>query len=194
MRIIGGFHRGRQIDAPEGLTTRPMTDRVRENLFNLLRDEVPEAVVLDVFCGSGALGLEALSRGAATCTFVDADEGAIQAVGTNCERLGLSKQARILRRDALRPGTWLRPAGAAAYTVIFIDPPYVMTAEPSGQARLAGMIAEFVRIGLVAPNAAVMIRTERDVQIPLPWEGFIKYDERSYGSTTLYLMMYKGTP
>ena len=104
MRIIAGIHRTRQIDAPEGLTTRPMTDRVRENLFNLLGDTVGGATVLDLFCGSGALGLEALSRGAAPVTFVDADLAAVTVVEANCRRLGLEKQARILRRDVLRPG------------------------------------------------------------------------------------------
>jgi len=192
MRIIAGFHRGRQIEAPEGLTTRPMTDRVRENLFNILAPLVEDAVVLDLFCGSGALGLEALSRGAAYATFVDADRAAIEAVETNCRRLGLQERARILRRDALRPGPWIRPVGAATYTLLFADPPYRLTADPAGQEQLAGAVAVLERLGCVAPGAMAMLRVERGTKVALPWPGFDLADERSYGTTTFYLMTYRG--
>jgi len=188
MRIIGGYHRGRKIEAPEGLSTRPMTDRVRENLFNIIQAELPGAVVLDLFCGSGALGLEALSRGAATCTFVDSGRAAVEMVEANCQLLGLSDRVRILQRDVLSPGQWIKPAGADAYTIIFVDPPYVMTADPDGRARLAGMGTELVRLGVVAAGATVMLRAERGVDTGLPWEGFVVDDVRSYGSTTLHLM------
>ena len=191
MRIIAGIHRGRQIVAPEGLTTRPMTDRVRENLFNILAPLVDEAVVLDLFCGSGALGLESLSRGAARATFVDTDAAAIEAVETNCGRLGLNERARILRRDVLRPGPWIRPIGVASYTLIFVDPPYKMTADPAGQQRLAEMVRALARLGCVAARTVAMLRTERGAAIELPWEGFGLADQRSYGSTTLYLMIRK---
>jgi 16S rRNA (guanine966-N2)-methyltransferase len=189
MRIIAGYHRGRPIDAPEGQTTRPMTDRVRENLFNLLREEVEGAVVLDAFCGSGALGLEALSRGAASCTFVDDDADAVACVRTNVERLDLGKQTRIIRRSGLKPGPWIKPQGADAYTVLFLDPPYRMTDSEGGQRQLEEMAAALVDLHLVAPGAVVMIRAERDVKLPLPWPGFAVYDERSYGTTTLHLMV-----
>jgi 16S rRNA (guanine966-N2)-methyltransferase len=189
MRIIGGFHRGRKIEAPEGETTRPMTDRVRENLFNLLREEVAGAVVLDVFSGSGALGIEALSRGAASCTFVDDDDDAIACIRANVERLGLAGQTRILRRSALKPGPWIKPHGADAYTILLIDPPYRMTESEGGQRQLAEMIAGLVDQGLVALGAVAMIRAERGIAMPLPWLGFAVFDERSYGTTTLHLMI-----
>ena len=191
MRIIAGFHRGRKIDAPEGLTTRPMTDRVRENLFNILGAAVVDAVVLDLFCGSGALGLECLSRGAAAATFVDADRAAIEAVETNCRRLGLKERIRILRRDVLRPGPWIRPAGAESYTLLFVDPPYKMTADPAGQERLAEMVQALGRLGCIAPQAIAMLRAERGTPVKLPWEGFDLIDERTYGTTTLYLMIHR---
>jgi len=188
MRIIAGFHRGRKIEAPEGLTTRPMTDRVRENLFNIIAAEIPDAVVLDLFCGSGALGLESLSRGAAAATFVDADGEAIKVVETNCQRLGFKERVRILRRDALRPGAWIRPAGAESYTLLLVDPPYKMTADPAGRQRLADMAQALARLGCVAPHAVAMLRAERGTALALPWEGFDLADERSYGTTTLYFM------
>ena len=192
MRIIAGIHRTRQIDAPPGLTTRPMTDRVRENLFNLLGDTVVNATVLDLFCGSGALGIEALSRGATRVTFVDTDLAAINVVETNCKRLGLEKQARILRRDVLRPGPWIRPVGAKDYALVFIDPPYKMSAEPGGQAQLAAMAEALVGLECVARGALAMIRVERNTRITLPWAGFEFSDQRSYGTTTLCLMTYLG--
>jgi 16S rRNA (guanine966-N2)-methyltransferase len=191
MRIIAGFHRGRKIEAPEGLTTRPMTDRVRENLFNIIAAEIPDAVVLDLFCGSGALGLESLSRGAAAATFVDTDRAAIEAVETNCQRLGLTERVRILRRDGLRPGAWIRPTGAESYTLLFVDPPYKMTADPAGQERLADMVRTLVALGCVAPQAVAMLRAERGTAVKLPWQGFDLIDERTYGTTTLYLMIHR---
>jgi len=193
MRIIAGSHRSRRIDAPEGLATRPMTDRVRENLFNLLGDTAVGATVLDLFCGSGALGLEALSRGAARVTFVDAGPEAVSVVETNCRRLGLAEKARVIRRDVLRPGPWIRPVGAKDYTLVFVDPPYKMSADPAGQARLAAMAEALARLGCFARGALVMLRVERGVQIALPWAGFELADQRSYGTTTLYLMTYLGT-
>ena len=192
MRIIAGVHRSRQIEAPEGLTTRPMTDRVRENLFNLLGDTVVNAMVLDLFCGSGALGLEALSRGAARVTFADADRDAVGVVETNCRRLGLAERARILRRDVLRPGPWIRPVGVKDYALIFVDPPYKMSADPAGQAKLAAMAEALVQLECVARGALVMLRVERGTHIGLPWAGFELSDGRSYGTTTLYLMAYVG--
>jgi len=192
MRIIAGIHRTRQIDAPEGLTTRPMTDRVRENLFNLLGNTVVGATVLDLFCGSGALGLEALSRGAARVTFVDADLAAVTVVEANCRRLGLEKQARILRRDVLRPGPWIRPVGAKDYTLVFVDPPYKMSADPQGQAQLAAMAQTLVQLECIARGALVMLRAERGTRVGLPWAGFELVEGRSYGTTTLYLMTYAG--
>jgi 16S rRNA (guanine966-N2)-methyltransferase len=193
MRIIAGFHRGRQIDAPEGLTTRPMTDRVRENLFNLLGPAVVDAVVLDLFCGSGALGIESLSRGAAWCTFVDDDRAAVEAVETNCRRLGLEERAKIVRRDSLRPGPWIGPPRGGGYSLIFVDPPYRMTADPAGRRGLAEMIEKLQRLHCIAPGATAMLRVARGTQHELPWPGFDLVDERSYGTTTLYLMMYRSS-
>jgi 16S rRNA (guanine966-N2)-methyltransferase len=192
MRIIAGFHRGRAIEAPAGMSTRPMTDRVRESLFNLLGETIQGAVVLDVFSGSGALGLESLSRGARTCTFVDDDPAAIKIIEDNCNLLKVTGQVRILMRNALRPGAWVKPQGADAYTHVFMDPPYKMSADPGGQEQLAAAARQLVDLGAVIPGTLWMLRTQRGAAIPLPWPGFDVFDERSYGSTTLYLMVYHG--
>jgi 16S rRNA (guanine966-N2)-methyltransferase len=189
MRIIAGFHRGRQLVAPEGLTTRPMTDRVRESLFNILSTAVEDAVVLDLFCGSGALGLESLSRGARWCLFVDMDKEALAAVESNGRTLRLEGQMRIARRSALEPGRWILPP-PDKFTLIFADPPYKMTLEPAGRQRLAAMAAELARLDAVAPGAVAMIRVKRGTPFDARWPGWRIVDERSYGTTTFYLMEY----
>jgi len=192
MRIIGGEFRRRALLAPQGRTTRPMTDRVRENLFNLLGPEASAgAVVCDLFCGSGALGLEALSRGADACTFVDRDASAIEAVEENCERLGVEGRVRIERRDALRPGPWIVPPGGQSYTLLFVDPPYKIPAADQGRRRLEEMARRLVALGCVAPGAVAMLRAKRGTDPGLPWEGFDLTDTRTYGTTTLHLMTYR---
>jgi 16S rRNA (guanine966-N2)-methyltransferase len=194
MRIIAGTHRGRQLAAPEGLATRPMTDRVRENLFNLLAADVPGAVALDLFCGSGALGLEAMSRGAASCLFVDADPAALAVVEANRRSLGLLDGTRVARGDALRPGRWIVPSPPDQYTLVFVDPPYKMTADPAGRRRLAAMAEALDGLGAVAPRAAAMVRVRRGTPMDAPWPRWRVFDERSYGTTTLYLMEHEAAP
>jgi 16S rRNA (guanine966-N2)-methyltransferase len=192
MRIIAGIHRGRKLVAPAGLITRPMTDRVRENLFNILAPYLEGAVVLDLFCGSGALGLEALSRGARFCVFVDADAEAVKTAETNAAMLRLSGEVRFVRRDALRPGAWIKAPGGAGYTLLFADPPYRLTAEAAGRERLAEMARSLADLGCLAPGAVAMLRAKRGVPMDRSWPGFEWFDERTYGTTTLHLMEWTG--
>ena len=128
MRIVGGKYKGRLLTVPEGRTTRPTSDRAREAVFNILvhagwAPDLEGARVLDAFAGSGALGFEALSRGAAFCLFVETDEAARGAIRDNVENLGLFGTTRVHRRDAtqlgIRPGTQ-----AEAFDLVFLDPPY----------------------------------------------------------------------
>src|SRR5215813_3342294 len=128
MRIVGGTFKGRAIAAPEGRATRPTSDRARESIFNVLAHAdwspgVEGRRVLDLFAGSGALGFEALSRGAAFALFVDTDAAARGAIRENIETLGLFGETRIHRRDATDLG--LKPAGVGApFDLVFLDPPY----------------------------------------------------------------------
>lgn len=117
MRIIAGTHRGHRIAAPKGRETRPTSDRVRENAFNLI-GPVEGADVLDLFAGSGAMGLEALSRGAAHATFVEKDRDACRVIGENLDRLGL--KAIVLPMDAVRAVEQER----RTYDLVLCDPPY----------------------------------------------------------------------
>jgi 16S rRNA (guanine966-N2)-methyltransferase len=117
MRIIAGSHRGRRISAPKGRDTRPTSDRVRENAFNLI-GPVDDAEVLDLFAGSGALGLEALSRGAAHATFVESDREACRVINANLDRLGL--HATVLCQDAVRAVAQEQ----RRFDLVLCDPPY----------------------------------------------------------------------
>ena len=129
MRVIGGRSRGRRLAAKLPAAVRPTSDRVRESIFDILgsRGGVEGLRVVDLFCGSGALGLEALSRGAASATFVDQDAAALEAVRTNLTSIGLGDEPTTVVRAAL-PG-WL--AGAPSFDLALCDPPYTFDAGPS---------------------------------------------------------------
>ncbi len=120
MRIIAGTARGRRIEAPEGMDTRPTLDKVREAVFGKLQFVIPESNVLDMFAGSGAMGLEALSRGAATCTFIDISKKAVVTVKKNADFLGFSDRAVIYKGDSVK----ILEGVDEIYDFIFIDPPY----------------------------------------------------------------------
>lgn len=122
MRIISGSLKGRKLESPRSLPIRPATDRVRESIFNLIaaRRSFESATVLDLFCGTGALGLEAVSRGASTVTFVDVNRDAIRLTRRNAEILGVTDRATFLVRDGLK----FLSRDRAEYDLIFADPPY----------------------------------------------------------------------
>jgi 16S rRNA (guanine966-N2)-methyltransferase len=172
MRVIAGRWGGRRLQAPPGVATRPTSDRVREALFSVLGARVEGARVLDLFAGSGALGLEALSRGAAEATFVDSAPAAVRAVRANLAALGI--EAEVRRADARR---FLGSASAAArqYDLVLLDPPY----------RLAGRLGPELTAALpavLAPGAAVVAESDRRAPLTL---GLELHDERRYGDTLI---------
>ena len=121
MRVVAGELRGRKISAPEGTTTRPTTDMAREAIFNALTslDVIVEANVLDLFAGSGALGIEALSRGAKHCTFIERDRDALASLQDNIKKLGLTDRTTVIRADALLAATKV-----SGIDLVMADPPY----------------------------------------------------------------------
>jgi 16S rRNA (guanine(966)-N(2))-methyltransferase RsmD len=172
MRVIAGTYGGRRLQAPPGEATRPTADRVREALFSILGDRVGGARVLDLFAGSGALGLEALSRGAVSATFVDSAPAAIRALRANLEALGA--EAEVVRADALR---WLRsaPASARQYDLVFLDPPYRRAGELG--APLSAALAP-----VLAAGALVVAEADRRAPLELTMPAT---DERRYGDTLI---------
>ena len=172
MRIVAGRWGGRRLTTPKGLATRPTSDRVREALFSILGEFVQDARVLDLFAGSGALGLEALSRGAAEATFVDSAAASVTAVRGNLEALG--GEAEVRRSDALR---FLRGAAGNArqYDLVLLDPPYRLAE------RLGRELSEALP-AVLAPSALVI--SESDRRAPLPLDLPLT-DERRYGDTLI---------
>lgn len=152
MRIIAGQWRGRRLVTPEGISTRPTADRTRESLFNMLASRIGtfEGLrVADLYAGSGALGLEALSRGAAFACFVEQDPRAVAAIRRNVETLGAGERAELLPRSAAALPS------SAPFHLVFADPPY---ARGSGSA----VVAEVIRAGWAARGSWLAIETERD--------------------------------
>src|SRR5687767_1912344 len=171
MRVIAGTHRGSRIAAPKGLATRPTGDRVREAAFNLI-GPVEDATVLDLFAGSGAMGLEALSRGAASVTFVESDRGACRTIADNLAKLALTG-ARITCGDAV----WALRQETRAYDLVLVDPPYEAWSEL--QPRLAELLPR-----TLAPNGLLVVETgaRTEPELPLPLRT-----SRRYGSARLTL-------
>jgi len=186
MRIVSGQYRGKSIATPPGDTTRPTSDRARQAVFNILEHaawapELRGARVIDLFAGSGALGLEALSRGAAFCLFVETDEAARGAIRQNVDAFSLFGQTRVHRRDAADLGP--RPASAGApFTVAFLDPPY---AKGLGERALAELAAG----DWLAPGAIIVFERGRDEIDPAP-PGFTVLDARDYGAARVLFLRF----
>ena len=171
MRVVAGTLGGRALRAPKGTATRPTSDRVREALFSILAS-VEGARVLDLFAGSGALGIEALSRGAATATFVDSAAGAVAAVRRNLDELGL--EGEVLRMAALR-ALACTPVSERQYDLVFLDPPY----------RLASSLGPQLSTALppiLARGARVVVESDRRGPLGLDLELL---RERQYGDTLI---------
>ena len=177
-RVIAGSARGIRLVAP-GPGTRPLSDRVKQTLFAILEPELPGARVLDLFAGSGAAGIEALSRGAAAATFVEADAGALIVIGENLARAHVEDRGRAVRADVTK---WLAKDGLAAgpFDVVFVDPPYN---QPAVLVRVLEMLG--ATAGLVSPNARVVAKHFwRDG--PPKTIGLLASDrERRFGETAL---------
>jgi 16S rRNA (guanine966-N2)-methyltransferase len=192
MRIVGGAYRGRAITTPPGPATRPTADRAREAIFNVLEHApwsggLHGVRVIDLFAGSGAMGLEALSRGAGFCLFVETDAAARGAIRDNVEALGgqgeLFGRTRIHRRDATdlgqRPG-----ADGPPFDVAFLDPPYAKGLGPPALAQLADG-------GWLAEGALVVFERGADEPAP-PTPGFERLDERRYGAAKVLFARWPG--
>ena len=174
MRIIAGEMRGRTLYAPAGMDTRPTQDKVRESIFNILRFDVPDARVLDLFAGSGALALEAVSRGAQSAVAVDFSRAAIECIRRNVQAARAEDRVRILPMDYRRAIDQLASRGER-FDLVFLDPPYRMV-------NTGEMAAQLYEKGLLDPECLVVIEHARDVAPVLP-PPFEAADERTYGQT-----------
>jgi 16S rRNA (guanine966-N2)-methyltransferase len=182
MRIVAGRHRGRRLMAPEGLETRPTHDRAREALFNILSHGEPRlagARFLDLFAGTGAVGLEAISRGAATVLLVEQDAEALRTAMANRDALGETRAVGILRGDACRLGRATQP-----YDIVFLDPPY-------GSGLHGPALRSLVEGGWLAPGACVVCELSAGDELTPP-DALTIEDERRYGKARFVFLRHVG--
>ncbi len=181
VRVIAGVAKGRRLGVPRGRAVRPTSDRVREALFASLGDVVEGAVVLDLFAGTGALAIEALSRGARRAVLVERDPKAAAVVAENLERTGLGASAHLTRMDAAR----FCVAPGEAFDLVLVDPPYT---EPA--TKILELLEDLRAAGGLAPGAIVVLeRDRRDAALPWPLPaGLVSRRVATYGDTVLHYL------
>ncbi|ODT83102.1 MAG: 16S rRNA (guanine(966)-N(2))-methyltransferase RsmD [Pelagibacterium sp. SCN 64-44] len=183
MRIVAGKFRGKQLASPADETIRPTADRVRESVFNILASRLGSGLdgrrVLDLFAGTGALGLEALSRGASHVTFVDTGAEARGLIRDHIEAFSAGGIAKLLRRDATALG---RPGTLGQFDLVFLDPPYH---QGLGEKALAEIAAN----GWLAPGATLVWEEAADAEVTVP-EGFTLDDTREYGAAAIRFLSF----
>lgn len=174
MRVITGKARGVQLKTPAGMLTRPTTDRVKEALFSIINFEIPGARVLDLFGGTGQLGIEALSRGARSAVFVDAREDACKLIRENLKRTKLEQGGRVVRSDYLEYLSRCKER----FDIILLDPPYA-------EVYLENALKRITEIDILESNGIIV--TERPLEKDLPWEfeGYTRSKDYKYGKTML---------
>lgn len=174
MRVITGKARGVQLKTPDGMLTRPTTDRVKEALFSIIHFEIPGARVLDLFGGTGQLGIEALSRGAKKAVFVDAQENACKLIKENLDRAKMTQDGLVVRSDYLQYLNRCRER----FDIILLDPPYA-------EVFLENALKRITEIDILESNGIIV--AERPVGKELPWEfeGYTRSKDYKYGKTLL---------
>ena len=183
MRIIAGLHRGRGILPPPGRTTRPITDRVKESLFSILTGQIREARVADIFAGTGSLGLEALSRGASFCSFVERDRHALRLLKQNIHTLGLDQQSQVTRKNAWLFSRW--SSTPEPFDLIFVDPPYADSRDCGPGSDLGKLLTGLSQPQILSREGTVVIRHEA-VSKPAKNYGSLELSQsRIYGSMAL---------
>jgi 16S rRNA (guanine966-N2)-methyltransferase len=179
MRVIAGSHRGRRLSAPQGRSLRPTSDKVREALFSILGPRVSGSRFLDLYAGTGAVGIEALSRGALVVTFVESDPKARQVMQKNLTTCGLVEQAE-LRAEATETFFRERQWQHAPYDIVFADPPY-------GDPKAVALVLANWNTGLLAPDAVMVIEQDARAELPAATEDARFTRRYRYGDTALFL-------
>ena len=176
MRVITGKARGVVLKTPEGIQTRPTTDRVKEALFSIVQFDIPGCRVLDLFGGTGQLGIEALSRGAKSAVFVDASDAACKLIKENLKRTKLENDAKVVRSDYME---YLRRC-RETFDVIFLDPPYA-------EVFLENSLNCITEIDILQTNGIIV--TERPLEKELSWDipGYTRSKDYKYGNTLITL-------
>jgi 16S rRNA (guanine(966)-N(2))-methyltransferase RsmD len=187
LRIISGEFGGRYIKAPPGQRTRPTAQMAREALFSIIAANVPDAVFVDLFSGSGAVGIEALSRGASKAVFADNDRRCCDVIRANLSNLSLNRSAAVVCADVMEPrafcrklGAGLHSVGASGADIVFADPPYALS-------DLRGLPAAIASLNLSKPECVIVIEHGCQSLMPEIAGGYVKYQAKRYGDTAMSL-------
>lgn len=174
MRVITGSARGVQLKTPEGMVTRPTTDRVKEAMFSIIHFDIPGAAVLDLFGGTGQLGIEALSRGAKSAVFVDAGEPACRLIKENLKRCRMEQQGRVVRSDYLD----FLSRSKEQFDIILLDPPYA-------EVFLENALKRITEIDILRTNGIIVAERPLGKELPWEFEGYERSRDYKYGKTLL---------
>lgn len=177
MRVITGQAKGRRLKAPRGMNTRPTSDRTKESLFNIIGDKVTNAGILDLYAGTGAIGIEALSRGAGRAVFVEKDPRVVRIIRENLELTGLAGQAQVICRDA-DDAVGYFAAQAKNFDIIFLDPPYMRN-------MLQKTLETLAKYKIVAPGGWVITESSKLDLLPDMSGNLKKIRQERYGDTIL---------
>ncbi len=178
MRVITGSARGVQLKTPEGMQTRPTTDKVKEALFSIIQFDIPGAKVLDLFGGTGQLGIEALSRGASAATFLDHSEAACRLIRENLRRTRLESKAKVIRGDYMEYLSRCREQ----YDIILLDPPYA-------EVFLENALKRIAEIDILQSGGIIVAERPLGKELPWDFEGFTRSRDYKYG--TILLTLYR---
>lgn len=177
MRVVAGTKKGHPLQAVPGKGTRPTVDKVKESIFNVIGPYFDGGIILDLYAGTGGLGIEALSRGAEKCIFVDANRKAVSIVSANLDTTGLRAQAEVYRNDANRALNALKKR-EMTFDIVFLDPPYA-------EQKIESQIAIMVDHGLLAPDAMIVAEHDEKDELRERIESVVKIREITYGQTTI---------
>jgi 16S rRNA (guanine966-N2)-methyltransferase len=183
VRIIGGELKGRRLYSIRGTAVRPTADRLRESIFNIISSCVPDAVVLDLFSGTGALGIEALSRGAESAVFIDNSKEALSVIKNNIELCDLDKRARLIKWDIKRNLNCLKSTQPSFFTLVFLDPPY-------NQSMIEPTLFNLDLSRSMKKEAVIVVEHAPFESIPREFAAFEVTGQRRYGKTLVSLLKY----
>ena len=177
MRIISGIRRGHKLLDFDGMEVRPTTDRVKESIFNIIQNFVPGAAVLDMFCGSGALSLEAISRSAASAVCIDSDKKSVDIIGKNVKNLGFENECRILNMSCFD----YKPGADEKFDIIFLDPPY-------NKGFIEPVAEKIINDNLLSDEGIIVLESD-DTDFHGEICGLCVFRQKKYGRT--YITVYK---
>jgi 16S rRNA (guanine966-N2)-methyltransferase len=188
MRIIAGAKRGMKLLSPKTAVSRPITDRVKESLFNVLWNYgFPEGkIAADLFCGVGSLGLEVLSRGAAYVSFIEKDRNIIATLKKNIEKAGFADKSKIVRADAFKIGA---PAHKQKYDLIFVDPPYADSRDATEDSPLGKLL--IVLNEQLSPDGIAVVRTEKRIELLKQYGRLEVIEQRHWGTMAVTILQRK---